>query len=174
MGAMRYTGKLFHPAGANLYLDLAALSPIQGRLAFDVFAQLKTRMEQDRFSLQVDPSPAYPPLTLSFRRYGQTACTVTFSPGADDDDGAAAGDVDAALALLPRLDRNDDIAALGSLMNDGRLSMIAEGDFEAAHRHPGPLAAAYFASEESLNAPMLHGLMSLAGAAFFDRLGLLA
>ena len=68
---MRYTGKLFHPPDAALHLDLAALSPIQGRLAYDVFAQLKTRMDQDLFSIEVDPSPTFEPLTLSFRRSGK-------------------------------------------------------------------------------------------------------
>jgi hypothetical protein len=168
---MRYTGKLFHPPEATLELDLAALSPIQGRLAYDVFAQLKTRMEDDRFTLEVDPSPAYPPLTLAFRRFGQTAAVVTFGPKDPD---PVADPIDAALAILPRLDRNDDIAALGSLLGDRRLAGIAPEDFESAHRHQGPLAAAFFTSHASLNSPLLHGLMSLTGAAFFDRLGLLS
>ena len=168
---MRYTGKLFHPAGTELRLNLAELSPIQGKLAFDVFAQIKQRMELDQFGLQVDPSPTYPPTTMNFHRYGQTAATVRFTTT----EGTATGRLEAALAILPRLDRDDDIAALGNLLKDPELNaVIAEDDFEAAHRHAGPLTAAFFASEDALNAPLLHGLMSLAGAAFFDRLGLLA
>ena len=171
--AMHYTGKLFHPAGAVLSLDLAGLSPIQGKLAFDVFAQLKARMENDQFGLQVDPTPTYPSTTLAFRRFGQTAATVTFAPSQRVTDEAPPA-VEAALAILPRLDRDDDIAALGSLLTDPVFAeVIAADDFEAAHRHAGPLTAAFFTSEESLNAPLLHGLMSLTGAAFFDRLGLL-
>ena len=168
---MRYTGKLFHPTGTELKLNLAELSPIQGKLAFDVFAQIKQRMELDQFGLQIDPSPVYPPATMNFRRHGQTAATVHFTAA----DGMETGRLDAALAILPRLDRNDDIAALGTLLKDPELTaVIAEDDFESAHRHPGPLTAAFFASEDALNAPLLHGLMSLTGAAFFDRLGLLA
>jgi hypothetical protein len=167
---MRYTGKLFHPPGTELTLDLAGLSPIQGKLAFDVFGQLKHRMEHDQFALQVDPSPTYPPTTLFFRRFGQTAAIVTFA--ARDAEGEFRP-IDAALAILPRLDRDDDIAALGSLLSDSQLAMISRDDFESAHRHPGPLTAAYFTSEDALNAPLFHGLMSLAGAAFFDRLGIL-
>jgi hypothetical protein len=167
---MRYTGKLFHPAGAELELDLAGLSPIQGHLAFDVFAQIKQRMENDQFVLQIDASPTYLPTMMAFRRYGQTAGVVRFAPSGGED----VGPLDAALAILPRLDRADDIAALGSLLEDPELSgVIAGEDFEAAHRFPKPLTAAFFASEEALNAPLLHGLMSLSGAAFFDRLGLL-
>lgn len=166
---MHYTGKLFHPPGTTLTLDLAGLSPIQGHLAFDVFAELKTRMKDDQFALQIDPSPAYPPTTLTFRRFGQTAATVLFTP-----DSASDAPVDAALAILPRLDRADDMAALASLLQEPRLSIINPDDFEIAFRHPGPLTAAFFTSETSLNAPLLHGLMSLAGAAVFDRLGLLA
>ena len=170
---MHYTGKLFHPADAELSLDLAGLSPIQGKLAFDVFAQLKARMENDEFGLQVDPSPTYPSTTLLFRRFGQTAAVVTFRPTERVTDQEPAP-VEAALAILPRLDRNDDIAALGSLLTNPDFAVISPDDFEAAHRHAGPLTAAFFTSEQSLNAPLLHGLMSLTGAAFFDRLGLLA
>ena len=169
---MHYTGKLFHPAGAVLTLDLAGLSPIQGKLAFDVFGQLKARMENDQFGLQVDPSPTYPSTTLAFRRFGQTAATVTFRPTERVTDQSPPA-VEAALAILPRLDRDDDIAALGSLLTDPAFDAIAPDDFESAHRHVGPLTAAFFTSEEALNAPLLHGLMSLTGAAFFDRLGLL-
>jgi hypothetical protein len=167
---MHYTGKLFHPSDAELTLDLASLSPIQGKLAFDVFGQLKHRMEHDEFALQVDPSPTYPPTTLFFRRYGQTAATVRFA--ARDAEGEFRP-IDAALAILPRLDRADDTGALASLLTDPQLGVISPNDFESAHRHPGPLTAAFFTSEAALNAPLLHGLMSLAGAAFFDRLGVL-
>lgn len=167
---MRYTGKLFHPPGTELTLDLAGLSPIQGKLAFDVFAQLKQRMERDEFALQVDPSPTYPPATLFFRRFGQTAGTITFATRNSEGEFQP---IDAAMAILPRLDRADDMGALASLLTDPQLKMIDPDDFESAHRHPGPLTAAFFTSEEALNAPLLHGLMSLAGAAFFDRLGVL-
>lgn len=168
---MRYTGKLFHPEGTELELDLAGLSPIQGKLAFDVFGQIKSRMEHDQFGIAVDASPMYPPTNFNFKRYGQTAAVVRFSPASGEDHGKLL----AALAILPRLDRADDTAALAALLGDGEVSgVIAEEDFEAAHRHAGALTAAFFLSEEALNAPLLHGLMSLAGAAFFDRLGLLA
>lgn len=167
---MRYTGKLFHPPGTELTLDIAGLSPIQGKLAFDVFGQLKHRMEHDQFALQVDPSPTYPPITLFFRRFGQTAATVTF---ADRDREGEFKPIDAALAILPRLDRADDTGALASLLTEAQLKMIDPDDFETAHRHPGPLTAAFFTSETALNAPLIHGLMSLVGAAFFDRLGIL-
>jgi hypothetical protein len=170
---MRYTGKLFHPPGAKLHLDLAGLSPIQGKLAFDVFAQLKSRMEKDQFALEVDPAPTYPATTLAFQRFGQTAGVVTFLPEGVRPDGSVVR-LDAALAILPRLDRADDTGALASLLSNPLLGAISPDDFESAHQHPGPLTAAFFTSEEALNAPLLHGLMSLAGAAFFDRLGLLA
>src|SRR4051812_7134770 len=133
---MHYTGKLFHPAGAVLSLDLAGLSPIQGKLAFDVFAQLKARMENDHFGLQVDPTPTYPSTTLTFQRFGQTAATMTFTPSERVGD-EAAPTVQAALAMLPRLDRDDDIAALGSLLTNRQFAVISEDDFESAHRHPG-------------------------------------
>jgi len=51
--------------------------------------------------------------------------------------------------------------------------MIDEADWESAREDEIPLAAAFFTGDESLNDPLIHGLMSLAGAAFFDRLGLL-
>ena len=41
-------------------LDLAGLSPIQGKLAYDVFGQLKQRMSLDEFGLEVDAEPTYP------------------------------------------------------------------------------------------------------------------
>ena len=62
---------------------------------------------------------------------------------------------------------------LRALRGNPNLAMIDDEDWELAETDTVPLAAAFFTGEQSLNDPLIHGLMSLAGAAFFDRLGLL-
>ena len=44
---MRYTGRLFYPAGARLELDLRNLSPIQGHTAYELYGQFKREMNSD-------------------------------------------------------------------------------------------------------------------------------
>jgi hypothetical protein len=193
---MRYTGRLFYPRGARLSLDLSALSPIQGRVAYDLYAQFKREMDAEEFDARVDVGAGRgggvgggddDPIFLRFRRVGETAAYVAFARGgggggdAGGADTAAteaadeARDLRAVMGLLARLDRDEDEQVIDELSAKADLAgVIDEDDWAAARAEPKPLSAAFFVDEAALNDPLLHGLMSLAGAAFFDRLGLLS
>src|SRR5690242_13155541 len=166
---MQYSGRMFYPHGARLELDLGSMSPIQGQIAFKLYAQLKEAMENDEFDARVDAEGTIEPVLLRFRRVGQTAAYAAFGQGPDDDPDR----LDAVLALLGRLDTEEDEEVLTELQANPHLNEISETDWESVRGDAMPIAAAFFTSEEALNTPLLHGLMSLAGAAFFDRLGLL-
>ena len=166
---MRYTGRLFYPAGAKLNLDLSLLSPIQGHAAYELYGQFKREMNNDEFDARVDPGKAYQPVLLRFVREGETAGYAAFARGSDE----TAERLEAVAAFLTRLDPDDDRRVMEQLRENPNLAGIAQSDWDAAIEDTVPLAAAFFTSEQSLNDPLLHGLMSLAGAAFFDRLGLL-
>ena len=166
---MRYTGRLFYPSGARLKLDLAKLSPIQGHAAYELYGQFKREMNNDEFDARVDPGKAYEPVLLRFVREGETAGYAAFARGS----GESAERLEAVAAFLTRLDPEDDQRVMDQLRSNEHLAEIAPSDWDAAINDTVPLAAAFFTSEQSLNDPLLHGLMSLAGAAFFDRLGLL-
>lgn len=163
---MQYTGKLFYPRGTALRLDLDDLSPIQGELAFQVYGRLKRAMNKDHFAMEIDPAGFTQPLILGFVRVGQTAAYAAFAR-------QPAEQLEAVMALLPRLDNADDQVTLDHLRADARLAMIDPDDWQDAHDQPGPVAATFFTNEPALNDPFIHGLMSLTGAAFLDRLGLL-
>lgn len=166
---MRYTGRLFYPAGARLNLDLANLSPIQGHTAFELYGQFKREMNNDEFDARVDPGEVFSPVFLRFCRFGETSGYAAFARGAGD----SVERLEAVLAFLTRLDPEDDRLVIEQLRSNPHLATIDESDWETASNDTVPLAAAFFTSEASLNDPLIHGLMSLAGAAFFDRLGLL-
>ena len=166
---MRYTGKLFYPPGAKLNLDLSSLSPIQGHVAYKLYGQFKREMNGDSFDATVDAGETFEPILLRFCRVGQTAGYAAFARGTAD----TAQRLEAVVAFLSRLDDSDDQNVLDQLQSNENLSMIDAEDWEFARQDEVPLAAAFFTSEAALNDPLIHGLMSLAGAAFFDRLGLL-
>ena len=166
---MRYTGRLFFPAGAKLNLDLSTLSPIQGQTAYQLYAQFKREMESDEFDAKVDAGEPFRPLLLRFQRVGQTAGYAAFARGSD----AQATKLEAVVAFLSRLDREDDDRVVDQLQANDNLSVIDPSDWDAARDDTMPLAATFFTDEAALNDPLIHGLMSLSGAAFFDRLGLL-
>ena len=166
---MRYTGRLFFPHGAKLTLDLSNLSPIQGEPAYRLYAQFKREMEADEFDATVDAGDGFEPLLLRFRRIGQTAGYAAFARGTQAD----ATKLEAVVTFLSRLDPEDDDRAIEELRDNPNLSMIDPADWESARTDGVPLAATFFTDEPALNDPLIHGLMSLAGAAFFDRLGLL-
>lgn len=166
---MRYTGKLFFPPGAKLNLDLANLSPIQGHAAYELYGQFKKEMNADEFDAKVDPGLTFEPVLLRFCRVGETSGYAAFAQGAEE----TAERLDAVVAFLTRLEPDDDQQVIAELRGNENLSMIDESDWELAGADEMPLAAAFFTSQEALNNPLIHGLMSLAGAAFFDRLGLL-
>jgi hypothetical protein len=166
---MRYTGRLFYPAGAKLNADLSALSPIQGHAAYELYGQFKREMESDEFDARVDPGEVYEPVFLRFCRFGQTAGYAAFARGPEQ----SVERLEAVIAFLTRLDPEDDKEVIEQLRANPYLGVIDPSDWEAAADDTVPLAAAFFTSEEALNDPFIHGLMSLAGAAFFDRLGLL-
>ena len=166
---MRYTGKLFYPAGAKLSVDLSNLSPIQGHAAYRLYGQFKREMDSDAFDAQVDGQDSFEPVLLRFERVGQTSGYAAFARGK----GETAERLEAVVAFLSRLDPDDDSRTIEQLRSTSSLSMIDESDWDSARQDSIPLAAAFFTSERALNDPMIHGLMSLAGAAFFDRLGLL-
>jgi len=166
---MRYTGRLFYPAGAELKLDLANLSPIQGHAAYELYGQFKREMNNDEFDARVDPAEAFEPVFLRFCRVGETAGFAAFARGP----GEEIERLEAVIAFLTRLDPEDDQQVVEQLRQNPHLEGIDETDWEAAATDTVPLAAAFFTSEAALNDPLIHGLMSLAGAAFFDRLGLL-
>jgi hypothetical protein len=168
-GAMRYTGRLFYPAGAKLNLDLGNLSPIQGHAAFELYGQFKKEMNSDEFDAKVDPGRLFDPVYLRFCRVGETAGYAAFARGSED----TVERLEAVLAFLTRLDPDDDRRVVEALRQNSHLSDIDESDWDAAADDTVPLAAAFFTSEKALNDPFIHGLMSLAGAAFFDQLGLL-
>jgi hypothetical protein len=161
---------MFYPRGAKLELDLASLSPIQGQTAYTLYAQFKGAMEHDEFDARVDAEGQIDAMVLRFRRIGQTAGYAGFGSGPPEEE---PDKLDAVLALLGRLDEDEDEAVLVKLQSNPNLAGIAEADWEQLRREREPVAAAFFTSEAALNTPLLHGLMSLAGAAFFDRLGLL-
>jgi hypothetical protein len=106
---------------------------------------------------------------LRFVRVGQTSGYAAFARGQGD----TAERLEAVVAFLSRLDPDDDERALRQLQDNPRLRMIDDEDWTLARTDTVPLAAAFFTNEGALNDPLIHGLMSLAGAAFFDRLGLL-
>ncbi len=166
---MKYTGLMFYPSGAKLTLDLANLSPLQGNTAYELYGQFKHAMADDEFIAKIDVQPPYEPLALRFKRVGQTAAHVSFSQGEQFEPDK----LEAAVALLARLDVDEDEIALSELASESVLHIIRPSDWEDARMATGPVAAAFFTTEEALNDPLIHGLMSLAGAAFFDTLGLL-
>jgi hypothetical protein len=168
-GVMRYTGRLFYPLGAKLTVDLGNLSPIQGHAAYELYGQFKKEMESDEFDAKIDPGGAFESVFLRFCRFGQTAGYAAFARGPQDE----IERLEAVLAFLTRLDADDDRQVIEQLRENPHLSDIDSSDWDAAANDEIPLAAAFFTSEKSLNDPFIHGLMSLAGAAFFDRLGLL-
>ena len=168
-GVMRFTGRLFYPVGAKLKVDLGNLSPIQGHAAYELYGQFKKEMNSDEFDARVDPGRAYESIFLRFCRVGETAGYAVFARGS----GEEIERVEAVLAFLTRLDPQDDRQVIEQLRENPHLSEIDPTDWDAAADDQVPLAAAFFTSENSLNDPFIHGLMSLAGAAFFDRLGLL-
>jgi hypothetical protein len=166
---MQYTGKLFHPRGTKLRLDIESLSPIQGQTAFKLYGQLKQAMNDDEFDARIDPHGACEPLLLRFKRIGQTAAYAAFARGQYD----VAEKLEAIVAFLPRLDRDDDDTALDELILNENLAMISAEDWEIARAEKQPLVAAFFTDEPALNDPLIHGMMSLVGGAFLDRLGML-
>src|SRR3982751_3877236 len=121
---MRYSGKLFYPAGARLRLDIEGLSAIQGNTAYELYAQFKSAMDNDEFDARVEgqPEAKLRPVQLRFRKSGQTAAYVLFEREADD---AGVSKLEAALALLGRLDPQDDAAAVEVLRNDPDLKSLA-------------------------------------------------
>jgi hypothetical protein len=182
---MRYTGRLFYPRGARLELDLAALSPIQGHVAYELYARFKREMDAEEFDARIDAggdaraAATMEPVFLRFSRVGQTAAYVAFARGgggggdpSDADDEAR--ELRAVMALLARLDRDEDDRVIDELSGNAHLAGIDDEDWDAARGEANPVAATFFADGSALNDPLLHGLMSLAGAAFFDRLGLLS
>ena len=165
----RYTGKLFYPQDARLSLDLSSLSPIQGKTAYQLYGQFKQEMGSDEFDAKIDAEGEFEPVLLRFRRIGQTSGYAAFARGTGD----TAERLEAVVAFLSRLDPADDEQALQQLEANPNLGMIDAEDWTLARTDSVPLAAAFFTNEAALNDPLIHGLMSLAGAAFFDRLGLL-
>lgn len=166
---MRYTGRLFYPSDAHLSLDLDNLSPIQGEAAYRLYGQFKREMDSDQFDARVDAGGEDRPILLRFVRVGQTAGYAAFARGREE----TAEKLDAVVAFLSRLDADDDAAVIERLRGTEGLSMIDAESWDQARDDTVPLAAAFFTDESSLNDPLIHGLMSLAGAAFFDRMGLL-
>jgi hypothetical protein len=165
----RYTGKLFYPQDARLSLDLSNLSPIQGKTAYELYSQFKQEMDGDEFDAKVDAEEAFEAVLLRFVRVGQTSGYAAFARG----EGDTAERLEAVVVFLSRLDPEDDERALRQLQDNPHLQMIDDEDWTLARTDTVPLAAAFFTNEAALNDPLIHGLMSLAGAAFFDRLGLL-
>ena len=166
---MRYTGLLFYPPGAKLCITQDDLSPIQGKIAYRLYAQFKKEMTGEEFEARVDTSGLTDPILLRFRRVGQTAAYAAFARGA----AGSPEKLDAVVAFLGGLDVEEDKRVLKKLRAAPSLRMIPLADWREARTTDGPLAAAFFTSEPALNNPILHGLMSLAGAAFLDCLGLL-
>ena len=166
---MRYTGLLFYPPGAKLAIDQDDLSPIQGETAFRLYAQFKKEMTGDEFEARVETDGLTEPILLRFRRVGTTAAYAAF---AREENGEPER-LDAVVAFLSGLDEDEDERVLTKLRAAPSLRMIPTDDWRDIHTKNGPVSAAFFTSEPALNNPILHGLMSLAGAAFLDCLGLL-
>src|SRR5437868_6788157 len=101
---MRYTGMLFYPRGLKLELDMAALSPIPAELAYTIYAQFKREMEQEQFDAEVETGGVFAPMLLRFQCVGQTSAYAAFARGANGE----ATDLEAAVALLTRLDSEED------------------------------------------------------------------
>ncbi|HWE01134.1 MAG TPA: hypothetical protein VG326_01900 [Tepidisphaeraceae bacterium] len=166
---MRYTGLLFYPPGAKLTINQDDLSPIQGKTAYRLYAQFKKEMTGEEFEARVDTGGLTEPILLRFRRVGQTAAYAAFARA----EHGAAEKLDAVVAFMSGLDAEEDKRVLEKLRAAPSLRMIPTDDWTNADQTDGPMSAAFFTSEHSLNNPILHGLMSLAGAAFLDCLGLL-
>jgi hypothetical protein len=160
---------LFYPPGSKLTINQDDLSPIQGKTAYRLFAQFKKEMTGDEFEAKVDTGGLTEPILLRFRRVGQTAAYAAFARG----EKGTPERLDAVVAFLSGLDSKEDQRVLTKLRAAPSLRMIPTTDWADAHDTNGPLAAAFFTNEAALNNPILHGLMSLAGAAFMDCLGLL-
>lgn len=166
----RYTGLLFYPPGAKLTINRDDLSPIQGQTAYRLYAQFKKEMGEEEFEARVDTGGLTEPILLRFRRVGQTAAYAAFARAENDGD---IEKLDAVMALLGGLDSEEDQRVVDKLKAAPSLRMIPTEDWADVHKSGGPISAAFFTSEPALNNPILHGLMSLAGAAFLDCLGLL-
>ncbi|MDB5355675.1 MAG: hypothetical protein JWN24_2128 [Phycisphaerales bacterium] len=166
---MHYTGKLFYPQGAKLELDQASLSPIQGRTAFQLFSQFKKEMGEDEFDARVDAGGVTHTILVRFRKVGQTAAYAAFAHGEKD----TVQKLDAVVAFLTGLDHEEDQRVLEKLRAAPSLRKIGPEDWQSVTEPGSPVAAAFFMNESALNNAILHGLMSLAGAAFLDGLGLL-
>jgi hypothetical protein len=138
-------------------------------VAYELFGQFKREMNSDEFDARVDPGDVYEPVFLRFLRMGETAGYAALARGS----GETVERLEAVIAFLTRLDPADDQTVIDQLRANPHLAVIQDSDWDAAAQDTIPLAATFFASEAALNDPLLHGLMSLAGAAFFDRLGLL-
>ena len=117
----------------------------------------------------MDTSGLTDPIRVRFRRVGHTAAYVAFGRDVE----GAGEKLDAVVALLSGLDSDEDQRVLQKLQSAPSLRMIPTSDWQNANETAGPLSAAFFTSEPALNNAVLHGLMSLAGAAFLDCLGLL-
>jgi hypothetical protein len=166
---MRYTGLLFYPPGAKLTITQDDLSPIQGKTAYNLYAQFKKEMTGEEFEARIDTGGLTEPILLRFRRVGTTAAYAAFAT----EEKGSAEKLDAVVAFMSGLDVEEDKRVLKKLKAAPSLRMIPADNWRDAHRTDGPVAAAFFTSEPALNNPILHGLMSLAGAAFLDCLGLL-
>ena len=166
---MHYTGMLFYPPGAKLTINQDDLSPIQGETAFRLYAQFKKEMTGDEFEARVETGGLTEPILLRFRKVGQTAAYAAFARGEE----GAPETLDAVVAFMSGLDSEEDERVLTKLKAAPSLRMIPTDDWANAHKTGGPVSAAFFTSEPALNNAILHGLMSLAGAAFLDCLGLL-
>jgi len=167
---MRYTGLLFYPPGAKLTIDQGDLSPIQGNTAYRLYAQFKKEMTEEEFEARIDTDGLTEPILLRFRRVGQTAAYAAFARAQNDGE---IEKLDAVMALLGGLDSEEDERVVTKLKAAPSLRMIPTEDWADVHKNGGPVSAAFFTNEPALNNPILHGLMSLAGAAFLDCLGLL-
>jgi hypothetical protein len=166
---MRYTGKLYYPRGARLDRDPATLSAIQGRGAFDLYGQFKREMGQDQFDARVEAGPEVAPVLVRFHRVGQTAGYAAFARGT----GQTAEKLEAVVAFLARLDGDDDGAVVDWLRGNAHFAFVSAGEWDTLAGDRKATVAAFFTDELALNDPLIHGLMNLSGAAFFDRLGLL-
>ena len=170
---LRYTGMLFYPRGAKFNLDMRALSPIQGRTAYDLYGQLKREMENEEFDARIDAEGVFEAVHFRFRRVGETAGFAAFVRDDPGNDAPGAERLEAAMAVMARLDPAEDAATLEAVRALEGLESLEDADWDSARSGDTPVVAAFFATESALNDPLVHGLMSLAGAAFFDRLGLL-
>jgi hypothetical protein len=166
---MRYAGLMFYPPGAKLTIDNDGLSPLQGHTAYELFSQFKREMSHEEFDARVEMGGLTEPILVRFRRVGHTAAYAAFARG----ENGTPQKLDAVVAFLGGLDRDEDERVLTKLRAAPSLRAIAPDDWQEARGSDGPISAAFFTNEPALNNPILHGLMSLAGAAFLDGLGLL-